>query len=133
MRREDKIDDLMNRHKPQRRNFGEYGEASRESSGVQPNKERSIADRMQVAFTDCRHHMYFLTGMMHVMPKGTPMEVEAERLLLRGLDLLNSKNWSPAVIRQISRHGEKIVKLMKKIRHHTKQLDDNVASALPKK
>jgi len=127
MKREDKIDYLMNRHKPQRRNFGEGGKA------IKPNKERPIAERMQVAFTDCRHHMYFLSGMMHVMPKGTPMEVEAERLLLWGLDLLNSQNLSPAVIRQISRHGEKVAKLMKQIRNHTKQLDDNVASALPKK
>lgn len=133
MKREDKIEHLINRFKPQRRNFGEYGEAGRVLSGIKPNRERPIADRMQVAFTDCRHHMYFLSGMMHVMPKGTPMEVEAERLLLWGQDLLNSNNWSPAVIRQISRHGEKIFKLMKQIRNHTKQLDENLASALPKR
>jgi hypothetical protein len=132
MKRENKIEHLLDMHKPGRRNSGgKYGGAMRTLSGIKPNKERPLADRMLKAYQDCRDHMHFLSGIMYVMPKGIPMEHEAEALLLQGLQLLRSPE-STAVIRQISKHGDKIVKLMKKVRVHTRQLDEDLTSAMAK-
>jgi hypothetical protein len=102
-------------------------------SGTKPNKERPLADRMSEAVNDCRSNMYFLSGMMYVMPKGTPMEQTAQQLLLVGWELLNSPNRSTAVIRHISKHGQRIMKLVKQVRQHTRQLDEDLASVLPKR
>jgi hypothetical protein len=77
--------------------------------------------------------MYFLSGMMAVMPKGIPAEQEAQRLLLEGFELMQSSNWNAARLGHIARNGQKFVKVMNQICNHTRQLDEDLTSALTKK
>lgn len=131
MTREDKIWHLLEAHKPRQRNYGGiYGVALRALAGTKPNKERTEGDRELEAYRKWRDNMYFLAGMMLVMPQGGVLAHQAEELLLKGWDVGREAKFGSGAIRRIGKHGEDIVKLLKHVRMATKKLDENIAATM---
>lgn len=108
---------------------GKLGAEIRKRSGQKPNKERTAADREMEAWKTLQSNMHFLAGIMKVIPKGSVAEREGKALLLRGWELGGAARTSISGIRN---HEGKITKLVKQARLLTRQLDENLAAAMPK-
>ena len=88
-------------------------------AGKKPNKQRTIGERTIDARRSFDQSMYFLTGVLTVIPflkRQKPMlKFDAEKLLVEGHKLSVKPEASAAFIRRLRIHEEKIRRLVERI------------------
>ena len=116
MNRAKKVEYILNGFKPARRVRNPLVAALTFLTGAKPNKTRSLEDRSLDAFHSLNGDMHFLTGVIVIIPKDNITRYEAEKLLLEGDELLRQFKTGTNMIRRARVHGEKILKLLKKLK-----------------